>query len=98
MSSAVTALHRPAAPADELDHDAFRPLEQDLAIGTHPPDARRASAHAIGRHIAEQLRAGRSLFNVIHDAVVRERIGADGRAATSQMHAVADAPAAGESR
>lgn len=88
MSSTITALHRPALPADELDHDAFRPLEHDVAIGTHPPDARRAAAQAIGRHIAEQLRAGRSLFNVMHDAVVRERIGADGRAAAARMHAV----------
>lgn len=86
--SSVTALHRPAVPADELDHEAFHPLEQDLAIGTHPPDARRAAAQAIGRHIAEQLRAGRSLFNVVHDAVVRERIGADGRAAAGRIQAV----------
>jgi hypothetical protein len=88
MSSTVTALHRPAAPSDELDHEAFRPLEQDIAIGTHPPDARRAAAQSIGRHIAEQLRAGRSLFNVLHDAVVRERIGADGRATASRIQAV----------
>lgn len=88
MSSTVTALHRPAAAAEEPDHEAYRPLEQDIAIGTHPPDARRASAQAIGRHIAEQLRAGRSLFNVVHDAVVRERIGADGRATATRIRSV----------
>lgn len=58
------------------------PLTTDVAIATEPPDARRASATAIARHVAEQLRAGRSLFNVIDDPFVQARIGADGRALT----------------
>lgn len=88
-SSAATHLHFPAGPgADEPDHEAFRPLEADTAIETDPPAARRSAAQAVGRHIAEQLLAGRSLFNVIHDTPVRERIGADGRAHASRVRAV----------
>jgi hypothetical protein len=86
---AVTALYRSAGPsAGEPDHEAFRPLAADTAIETDPADARRTAAQAVGQHIAEQLRAGRSLFNVVHDAVVRDRIGADGRAAAVRMQPV----------
>lgn len=85
-ASAATTMSRPAAAPP--DHDAYAPLVTDVAIETFPPDARRAAAQAIGRHIAEQLHAGRSLFNVIHDAAVSDRIGADGRALASRVHAV----------
>lgn len=76
------------SPAAALGHDAYAPLDLDTAVETFPPDARRAAAQAVGRHIAEQLRAGRSLFNVVHDAAVYDRIGADGRALASRVHAV----------
>lgn len=56
------------------------PLATDIAIATEPADARRVSAAAIARHVAEQLRAGRSLFNVIDDPYVMAHLGADGRA------------------
>ncbi len=75
-------------PTAALDHDSYAPLDFDTAVETFPPDARRAAAQAIGHHIAEQLRAGRSLFNVVHDAAVYDRIGADGRAVASRVHAV----------
>lgn len=84
-SPAATPITSPAAAPD---HDAYAPLAVDIAVETFPPDARRATAQAIGRHIAEQLRAGRSLFNVIHDAAVHDRIGADGRALATRVHAV----------
>ncbi|MBJ7518110.1 MAG: hypothetical protein JHC84_00320 [Solirubrobacteraceae bacterium] len=83
--TAVTALPDFDEPAPA---PSFTPLATDIAIATDPPDARRVAAQAIGAHIAEQLRAGRSLFNVVEDAEVCERIGADGRARLTRMRAV----------
>lgn len=86
-ASTVTAAAPPVVT--DLDPYANAPLATDVAIATEPPDARRAAAQAAAGHIAEQLRAGRSLFNVILDPAVRAHIGADGRARVTPAGAAA---------
>lgn len=91
MSASPAALS-PTDVAPAVDrHEAYRPLDLDVPIATLPADARRAAATSIAAHVAAQLRAGRSLFNVVHDPDVRERIGADGRARVSAPTPVAGA-------
>ncbi len=53
----------------------------DLAIEIAPPDARERAAREIAEHVAAELGRGRSLYRVVRDAYVRNRIGGfDGRA------------------
>lgn len=56
----------------------------DIAVPTVPEDARATTARAVADHIADALLRGRSLYCVVHDPFVLERIGGfDGRALLS---------------
>jgi hypothetical protein len=56
----------------------------DVRVETSPPGARARTATEIAEHIRRELRSGRSLYCVVHDRYVLERIGGyDGRATPS---------------
>jgi hypothetical protein len=53
----------------------------DVAVPTDPPERRSRTAGEVGDHVAAELRRGRSLYCIVHDAYVQERLGGfDGRA------------------
>lgn len=53
----------------------------DLAVGTLPPGGRSRSAREIGAHVTSELDRGRSLYNIVRDPYVLDRLGGfDGRA------------------
>lgn len=53
----------------------------DVAVATAPAGARAETARQIADHLAQQLARGRSLYCIVRDRAVTERIGGfDGRA------------------
>lgn len=61
--------------------DRFLSPPPDIAIAIRPATGRLTSAAAVSDHIREELNAGRSLYCIVHDAAVQDRLGGfDGRA------------------
>ncbi|MFN8217787.1 MAG: hypothetical protein U0R71_14430 [Solirubrobacterales bacterium] len=55
----------------------------DVPIPTSPPGARARAAAEVAGHVRAELFLGRSLYSIVHDEFVLERIGGpDGRALT----------------
>jgi hypothetical protein len=92
MSTQVAAAPAPVDPAtSDLPRvvpgpwaDRWTAPPPDIAIATSPADARRRSSRELGRHLTRELEHGRSLYCIVHDRYVQDRIGGfDGRALTA---------------
>jgi hypothetical protein len=78
------------ARAHELHHVVLGPWADkwtspppDIAIETLPPGGRERAAREVAEHVRDELFRGRSMYCIVHDQYVQDRIaGPDGRALT----------------
>jgi hypothetical protein len=81
QASEVRALAAAGGPEVEPWLQRWVAPPPDVVVGISPPGARARAAREVGEHVISELHRGRSLYCVVHDAYVRERIGGfDGRA------------------
>ena len=97
MQANATAGHLPATDAGELPQAASGPWSDrwgappaDVAIDVVPRGARAAAAREVADHLCRELELGRSLYCIVRDPYVEERIGGfDGRALPATLSAEA---------